>query len=71
MLRLKRYRGQGVHIGENIYIKIIRIDKDGCVELGISAPEDVKILRTELKYRMKENGKISETTVTTPAKEDK
>jgi len=57
MLRLKRYRGQGIHVGENIYIKVVRIDKDGCVELGISAPDDVKILRTELKYRNKEGEK--------------
>jgi len=51
MLRLKRYRGQGVHIGDNIYVKVIRIDRDGCVEIGINAPEDVKILRAELRYR--------------------
>ena len=51
MLRLKRYRGQGVHIGDNIYVKVIRIDRDGCVEIGINAPEAVKILSAELRYR--------------------
>ena len=60
MLRLKRYRGQGIHIGDNIYVKVIRIDRDGCVELGINAPEEVKILRSELRHRNREKDQEEE-----------
>jgi carbon storage regulator CsrA len=51
MLKLKRYRGQGIYIGNNIFVKVLKIGRDGCVELGISAPNEVKILRSELCHK--------------------
>jgi len=47
MLALTRKVGESIRIGENIYIKVVSIKGDR-VKLGFSAPEEIKILRTEL-----------------------
>ena len=47
MLVLHRKEGEGVVIGGDITLTIVRID-DGQVRIGISAPRDVIILREEL-----------------------
>jgi carbon storage regulator len=47
MLILSRKEGESIVIGENITLKIVSAEK-GIVKLGIEAPSDVTILRSEL-----------------------
>ncbi len=47
MLVLTRTINQKVHIAENIIIEILEID-NGKIRLGITAPENKLILRSEL-----------------------
>ena len=47
MLVLTRKRSESIKIGNDIVIKIIQIGQ-GVVKLGIEAPANVRILRTEL-----------------------
>ncbi|MBS5522507.1 MAG: carbon storage regulator [Clostridiales bacterium] len=54
MLILKRKKGQGVQIGENIKISLVDIDGDN-VKISIEAPREVKILRNELAEAAKVN----------------
>lgn len=48
MLILSRKQDEGVVIGDEIEIKIISIDK-GNVRIGFKAPQEMLILRSELK----------------------
>ena len=48
MLILTRTVGQTVIIGEHIRVTVTRVDR-GHVRLGIRAPQDVQIVREELK----------------------
>ena len=54
MLILKRKKGQGVQIGENIKISLVDIDGDN-VKIAMEAPREVKILRNELAEAAKVN----------------
>jgi len=47
MLVLARKLDESILIGDNISVKIVSIDK-GVVKIGIDAPNDVSILRSEL-----------------------
>lgn len=47
MLVLSRKRFEGLQIGDNIKITVVKIDRNG-VRLGIEAPDGVTILREEL-----------------------
>lgn len=47
MLVLSRRRGEAIRIGESVTVRIVRV-KGRTVSLGIDAPQDVKIVRTEL-----------------------
>lgn len=47
MLIITRKTGEGIHIGEDVVISVVEAGKDK-VRLGISAPKDVKIIRTEV-----------------------
>ncbi len=49
MLILRRKVGDSFVIGEDINITVISTDSSGNVNLGIEAPKDVLILRSELK----------------------
>ena len=51
MLVLSRKKNEGVNIGDNIRVVVVKIDGD-TVRLGFDAPDDVPILRTELKARL-------------------
>lgn len=47
MLVLGRYRNQHIRIGENVWVTICGY-KDGQVQLGITAPREVEVVRDEL-----------------------
>lgn len=47
MLVLSRKVGQSLKIGDDVTVEIVRVS-GGLVRVGISAPKDVQILRTEL-----------------------
>lgn len=47
MLVLSRKLGEKIHIGENITVTVVEIDR-GKIRLGIEAPRDVPIFRQEL-----------------------
>ena len=47
MLVLSRKKGDAILIGDDIEIRVVKID-DGTVKLAISAPRNVTILREEL-----------------------
>ena len=48
MLVLTRKRSEMIQIGENIVIKIIQTGKSS-VKIGIEAPNNVRVLRSELE----------------------
>lgn len=47
MLVLSRKRGERIHIGEDIVITVVDIDR-GKVRIGVEAPRDVPVYRQEL-----------------------
>lgn len=47
MLVLSRKSGESIQIGENITVKVIQC-RGNRVRLGVEAPNDVEILRSEL-----------------------
>ena len=47
MLVLSREKNEVIHIGESIEVTVLRIGGDK-VRLGIVAPQEMKILRSEL-----------------------
>jgi carbon storage regulator CsrA len=47
MLVLTRKRSETIHIGENIFIKVIRTGRTS-VKIGIEAPANVRVVRGEL-----------------------
>ena len=47
MLVLARKNDEGILIGEDIYVKVVSVEK-GVVKLGIDAPSDISIIREEL-----------------------
>jgi carbon storage regulator CsrA len=47
MLILVRKVQQGIWIEGDIYVKVLSVERDR-VKLGITAPEDVKVMRQEL-----------------------
>ncbi|WP_066872246.1 carbon storage regulator CsrA [Clostridium mediterraneense] len=52
MLVLTRKKDEGIVIGDNIEISVVKIE-DGSVKLAIKAPNDVSILRKELVEEVK------------------
>ena len=50
MLVLSRCKGESITIGENITVTVVSTNSDK-VRIGITAPRDVPILRSELKPR--------------------
>lgn len=50
MLVLSRKLNQSIHIGDGISIRVVRI-KGNSIQLGIDAPKDVHVLRSELLER--------------------
>jgi len=54
MLVLARKLNESIVIGDDITVKVISIDK-GIIKLGIDAPKDVSIMRSELLEDVKEH----------------
>ena len=50
MLVLTRKIDQGILISDNIYIKVLGVERDR-VKIGISAPIEISVLREELAAR--------------------
>jgi len=60
MLVLSRKIGEKVSIGDGVVITIVQVDKSsGQVKVGIDAPRDVLILRTELESRQGNSGEAN------------
>ena len=60
MLVLSRKAGEKIMIGDDIEVTIIR-SAGNRVKIGISAPDDVKILRTEYAEKLAEAANPAET----------
>ena len=56
MLVLTRKRNESIKIGDDIVITIVRIKSNGDVRVGIEAPPNVNIVRTELLEGEDESG---------------
>ncbi len=56
MLILSRKKGDGIILDDKIKIKILETS-DGKVKIGIDAPDDVRILRAEVKEQIIEQNK--------------
>lgn len=55
MLVLRRKVGESFLLGENISVTVLSVDAGGTVNLGIDAPRDVLILRSELQQAVSAN----------------
>jgi carbon storage regulator len=56
MLVITRKKGEGILIGEDIEITVVKTE-DGSVKLSISAPKNITILRKELYKEVEEENK--------------
>lgn len=55
MLILRRKAGESFLVGEHISITILDAEANGTVSIGIDAPRDVLILRSELQQAVSAN----------------
>ena len=58
MLVLSRKKGDAILIGDEIEVRVVKID-EGSVKLAISAPKNVTILREELYTGVAKENKIA------------
>ncbi|EQK45798.1 carbon storage regulator CsrA [Paraclostridium bifermentans] len=56
MLVVTRKKGESILIGDDIEIKVSKID-DGSVKIAIEAPKSMTILRKEVYEKVKEENK--------------
>ena len=54
MLVVSRKKDESIIIGDNIKVTVVEISKDR-IRIGVDAPENVKIARSELYYTEKFN----------------
>ena len=55
MLVLRRQTGESFLLGEKITVTVLGVEPNGTVNLGIDAPRDVLILRSELQQAVSAN----------------
>lgn len=60
MLILSRKLDESILIGDSIVVKVVAIDK-GVVKLGIEAPNDIRVLRSELIRAVVDSNKAAST----------
>ena len=53
MLVLTRRADEAVVIGKDVVVRVLGVEKNGQVRLGIEAPRDVRILRRRITQRGK------------------
>jgi carbon storage regulator len=58
MLVLARKENESIVIGDNITIKVVSIE-NGVVKLGIEAPRDISIIRSELIDEVRASNKAA------------
>lgn len=56
MLVLTRKKNEGILIGDDIEVRVVKLD-DGSVKLAINAPKNVSIIRKELIEEVKSENK--------------
>ncbi|MBB6453625.1 carbon storage regulator [Salirhabdus euzebyi] len=56
MLVLTRKTGESIHVGDEIEVKVLSIDGDQ-IKLGISAPKNVDIFRSEIYQLIQDENK--------------
>ncbi|MGL4654603.1 MAG: carbon storage regulator CsrA [Sarcina sp.] len=56
MLVLTRKKNEGIIIGDDIEITVVKLD-DGSVKLAINAPKNISIIRKELIEEVKSENK--------------
>ena len=54
MLVLTRKLGQRLKLGDDIYVTVVRIDKN-TVRLGVDAPDDLVIQREEIAFERRDD----------------
>lgn len=61
MLVLSRKEGESLVIGDHISITILSVESGGQVNIGISAPKEMLVLRSELQKAMTVNQDAADT----------
>lgn len=57
MLVLSRRIDDAIVVGKDITIKVLGVDKNGQVRLGIDAPRDLRIMRAELLTEVRDENR--------------
>ncbi len=53
MLKLTRQEGESIMIGDDVEIKLLHVSSSGKVKLGIEAPREIPVHRTEIWIKIK------------------
>ena len=60
MLVLSRRLGQAIIVGGDVEIRILGLDRDGAVRLGIEAPRHITVHREEVQQRIEKQENVNE-----------
>jgi len=59
MLVVTRRTNESILIGENVRIVITKVKSNGAVSVGIEAPREIEIVRSEIAHLPKRNATVS------------